>query len=72
MEGAEARQTCCLCHGPAGTSTSDWKVHLCYYHCRYFASFSSQLFGCLKIMTDAAYEAGRKSVLGDLNPEDER
>lgn len=63
---------CCLCGGTMLADTEDWKVHLCEEcsHGKFdveglTASIAWQLLGeSLQKLIDAAYEAGRKSVIG--------
>lgn len=60
---------CCLCGGVMLADTEDWKVHLCH-EC--FMEMGGHLEGALaEELIDAAYEAGRKSVIGGVLEPDE-
>lgn len=66
---------CCLCGGVMLADTEDWKVHLCAEH---FGQFTddrllawAKKVGELERIIDAAYEAGRRSVIGSpLEPDE--
>lgn len=54
-----AEHGCCLCGGVMLADTEDWKVHLCHYCLLHFRNGPY-----VEKLIDAAYEAGRKSVIG--------
>jgi hypothetical protein len=68
---------CCLCGGVMLADTEDWKVHLCVKHFDFFVEDPSSGYlqpsvaEELKLLVDAAYQAGRKSVIGDLDDEED-
>ena len=72
-----AEHGCCLCGGVMLADTEDWKVYLCF-DCLglHFDAFFGQYYpyvnsdSVIRKLIDAAYEAGRKSVLGVPEPDE--
>jgi hypothetical protein len=60
---------CCLCGGVMLADTEDWKVYLCD-EC--LADFNTGATDSRLVdLIDAAYEAGRRSVIGDTSDVDD-
>lgn len=56
---------CCLCGGVMLADTEDWKVHLCIECLSHFRNGPY-----VEKLIDAAYEAGRRDVIGEMEPDD--
>jgi len=59
---------CCLCGGVMLADTEDWKVHLC---AECYGDFNPDGWNEAHVvkLIDAAYEAGRRSVIGYCEPD---